>query len=149
MQKIILSIFILGLVSCATSSHKTRPLKYSLSSVKQAAKKNIPAKVSHTSPNGREIYFELFPMPDKYAKRKGYTKDGKFLEKAKTKVVVLGERRPYEVEVTVKVMSLGTNGKYYFHRESKPFARFLAKKIEQALVKRHEKLNLINDFRAF
>lgn len=149
MIKILNLILLLGLASCATKSLKTRPLKYSLASVKHAAAKTIPSKVSHTSPNGREIYFDYFPLPTNFAKRRGYTKDGKFLERAKAKVVVLGERRPYQVEVMIKVESLEMNGTYAFDRYDIRYSKFLVKNIEKRLVQRHEKSNLIDDFRAF
>ena len=149
MRLITLVILFLGLVSCSTPSRKSGPLKYSLSDINRAVTYAIPARLKGRSPNGREYYFDYFPLPSDFTHRAGNTKDGKFLERAKAKVVVLGDRRPYTAEVEIVVETLQVDGTYGFDRNDTNYAAFIAEKIELDLVKRHEKRNLINDFRAF
>lgn len=144
-----LFILFLGLASCATKSHKTGPLKYSLVGVKEVAIATVPSGIKSTSPNGRELYFDYHPLPSRFAKRRGQTKDGKFLERAQTKVVVLGERRPYVVEVEVRVESLQYDGTYKFVRYSPSYSKFLTYRIQKSLAKRQESRDLIDDFRPF
>lgn len=66
-------------------------------------------------------------------------------------VYILGDRRPYVVEVYVKKerrVSPGTNT-YADDGLDQELARVIQKRIQQQLSKRREELNIIDDFRIF
>lgn len=149
MQKLIgLIIFVGALVSCSTTGIKTEPLPYALQVIKTEVTKTIPAEIENISPNGREYYSELFALPPKFAKRVGKTRDGKLLERAWAKVIILGERRPYTLHISVFTQELGLN-EYESTGENKKYADYLGKRIKKSLVQRHENMDLIDDFRPF
>lgn len=135
-------------IACTTTGIKTEPLPYALDIVKVVVESNLPAEIDSLSVNGREYVTQTFQLPSKYAKRIGRTRDGKLLERAWAKVVILGEHRPFTLEISVFTQELGLRD-YFPTGENKEYALWLAEKIKRQLVQRHEKMDLIDDFRAF
>ncbi|MES3037399.1 MAG: hypothetical protein V4736_05770 [Bdellovibrionota bacterium] len=66
-----------------------------------------------------------------------------------SKVVILGDRRPYELTIDVNKESKDTNGEYYLERTDEAKSERLAKRIEKALHQSLDTRNVIDDFRAF
>ncbi|MEC9283691.1 MAG: hypothetical protein VX642_13350 [Bdellovibrionota bacterium] len=148
MLKVVLTFMIGALLSCSSTGVKSEPLPYSLDLLKRIILDTVPSELKSTSPNGREMYFEAFQLPGKFSKRPGRTKNGKLLERAWAKVVILGVTRPYTLEISIKTEELGMT-KYYSTGENVEFAKSLNEKIKKRLVQRHEGADLIDDFRPF
>ena len=97
-----------------------------------------------TSENGRELISE-------YHDKRGRIDQS--LEKAKnrhfTRVTILGERRPYDIQVEVFQESRVAERQYVVISEDNELAQKLANQIETTLNESLKNRNVIDDFRAF
>ena len=153
MNKILISIGLLvSLVGCSTAT-KSEDLNFPLSSIFKLIQENIPSKLAHRSENGRELYFEPYLLPLVYRSTLEYPRRVPPPERVRAKAVVLGDSRPYTVEVEFtleKRVALKNNEGVYApaFRLDKYEADFL-KQLYENLVKHSKKQNLIDDFRPF
>lgn len=100
----------------------------------------IPRNISE---NGRELYSQYFD-------RKGRVDE--FLnarERLYSRVTILGERRPYNIEVLVIIQNKQANGKFLDVGHDLKRSEELAEKIRAALNESRDKRNVIDDFRPF
>ena len=95
--------------------------------------------------NGRVFFSNYFLLQ----------KSGKFQPAEKSglrhyaKIYVLGDRRPYTIEVQVLRQRRSGPGEYYSDGSDERIAKVVAKVIQDNLNKRPEDLNIIDDFRVF
>jgi hypothetical protein len=119
-----------------------------ISEIRQVAGALLPAGQRAVSPNGREMQSRHF-LPDRQG---GYRPAGDALERYFAHIMILGDRRPYKVEILVtheKRVLRGNNFTYVITGYDKRLARELERKIRAELTKRREDRNIIDDFRVY
>ena len=100
----------------------------------------IPRMISE---NGRELYSQFFD-------RKGRVDD--FLtarERLYSRVTILGERRPYNIEVLVIIQNKQADNKFLDVGHDMRRSEELAEKIRAALNESRDKRNIIDDFKPY
>lgn len=139
------------LSACALfqAEHRLSDLNVPLNEIQHAVNDSLPLGRRKTSPNGREFYSNYF-VPT----RKGFRAAEKLTNRYYAHVYVLGDRRPYVVEVYVKrekqINDSSTGHTTYVEDGTDDrVAKFLVKKIQDELSKRREDRNVIDDFRVF
>lgn len=96
------------------------------------------------SQNGREILSKFYDRKDKAIPRMDMAK-----ERFYTHVTVLGDRRPYDVQVEVLVESRNPDGVFEVVGRDDDKATVIAEKLRQALNQSRDNRNVIDDFRSF
>lgn len=150
----IVSFFCLFNISCSSTT-RTPNFGYSIESMHQAVQKFIPGKITGRSSNGRVYYSSGFKLPRGYRTlTKGYATKRHLPEIGNAKIEIMGITRPYHIEIEVHIEYLepgfyGRKPRYSHQGRHKDYEKYLATQISDYLVKRHEKRNLIDDFRPF
>jgi hypothetical protein len=107
----------------------------------------LPTGWRITSENGREFYSKHFVLDGPK-----YKAAGDAVDRYTATVTVLGDQRPYDLEiyVTHEKRVLGQSGFDYDEvGHDMTLARELQFKLKQELAKRREERNIIDDFRVF
>jgi hypothetical protein len=95
------------------------------------------------SENGRELLSQYYDFKGRF---------GTF-EKEKsrmyTHLVILGERRPYDIQVVVKVQARKKNGRFEDAAIDKGRSAETAERLRQALHEGRDKRNFIDDFKPY
>jgi len=140
-------IFVISMIvnGCATTGRIViEDLQMSLVDLQQAVIANLPLGQRQLSSNGREYTSQYFIM-----------KQGEFAEAVGTSsrnfavISILGDRRPYKIEVVVTIESRDASGQYRVVKYDQGMARVISRRLEKALHKRREDRNIIDDFRVF
>ncbi len=153
-----LAILSLGLlVGCSTFSNIGKPretvyindVEAPLSDVRSAVLAALRMGYRSISGNGREILSKHFLVNrrDNSIKPAGHA-----LERYFVKILILGDRRPYSIEVLVaheKRVLRGDSFRYVIDYYDHMLAKDIARIIEDELAKRREDRNIIDDFRVF
>lgn len=136
------------LEACASVSAST--LDYSLANIYTAIEHTLSMGIQKNSENHREFYSRPFLVtqePD--SKKEGYH------DRGVAKVLVLGDSRPYTVEVEVSV-ERGTKGggkkqevEYSHDHYDKKLAKKILDGIMRRLDRRQHDENIIDDFKPF
>lgn len=108
---------------------------------------NLPTGLRMTSPNGREFFSRYYVMDGQK-----YKPASDALDRFSAQIMVLGDRRPYDLEIAVIREQRVTRGAGFDYRvvgHDQDQAGKLAEKIHDQLTKRREDLNIIDDFRVF
>lgn len=156
---VLMALVISCLSACATSSFRTGE-NQSFSEIQKAIGDMFPRGISEVSSNQREFTSKFF-RPSELGFKEDLTKDGR-LRRAQALVVVLGDRRPYKVEVSVRVEERVNEaevqkfrkgdieaGSYESDGNDGRLAKRLAEKIQNYLYQRSQNKNFIDDFRPF
>jgi hypothetical protein len=104
----------------------------------------LPGGKESVSQNGRTFTSKYF-----------VTKDGEFdvapaaPVRSKAIIQILGDRRPYSIEVTVIQERRTKSSEYVRIPNSEGLARVVIRRIQKALHERREDRNIIDDFRVF
>jgi hypothetical protein len=119
----------------------------SLGEVKNFIKHVLPVGIRSLSDNGREFLSQYFLMD-----KKEYipAKDASIRYYAR--ILILNSSRPFEIEVEVREeMRHDINGRIVFQDGGYDLriARLVKDQLKEALAKRRDDLNLIDDFRVF
>lgn len=119
----------------------------SLGEVKNFIKHVIPLGIRTISPNGREFFSQHFLL-----ERNEYiaAKDASIRYTAR--MLILNSSRPFDVEVEVRrEIRRDAHGNITYRDEGYDLriARLLRDQLREALAKRRDDLNLIDDFRVF
>ena len=137
----------LTLCSCMSSGGLTvgvvnRPL----ADLQHIAAKSLPLGLRKTSPNGREFFSNYFVSTDRKFKAADKAPERKYAQ-----ILVLGDSRPYTIQVYVQVERLdkSTLSGYSVVGTDVRIAKVVKKRIQSQLNKRREDLNIIDDFRVF
>lgn len=142
---LIFSIFIFCISNCATpGTSSLTELNYPLVDLQKLCINALPLGKRSESLNSREYYSEYF-----------VTKGGEF-ESAEGKstrmtvyIVILGDRRPYRIDIRVPVEKRMSNGQYQLVKYDKGLANMISRRMTSALHKRRDDRNIIDDFRVF
>lgn len=143
MKKIFAVLLTAGLlVSCATGSYKVAELNQSLGDIKRAVTSVIgePRVLSENQRTYLSQYFSRKPDP-KFDPMKSS-------ERMYAKIVILGDRRPYDIEIQVLVEERDESS-YVSAGVDMDQAKKIAKDLRQKLNQSREGRNVIDDFRAF
>ncbi len=147
-------ILILSTSGCATlQGHDSNALlieevDWPISEIRQVAAAILPAGQRAISPNGREMQSRHF-LPDRNG---GYRAAGDALERYFAHLKILGDRRPYKLEISVtheKRVLRGNHFTYVVTGYDKRLAREIERKLRTELTKRREDRNIIDDFRVY
>jgi|SRR6185312_6030073 len=145
MKKLLVVLFLIlpGLWSCSTASVTLDNQNYSLGDIRKAIQSKIgePRLISENQRTFKSVYFSL--KPDKKFDA------NKSKQRAYAKVVVLGERRPYDLEITVVVEERDSDGGYSEIGDDPAQSEQLAQAIKNKLHQSIDDRNVIDDFRAF
>jgi hypothetical protein len=126
-----------------------RNVEHSLIDIQKAVELHLPLGKRTTSTNGREFYSNYFTVTD------GRMQNGdRAPERFYAQVFVLGDERPYNVEVVVHRERRRARGgevslDYDEVSTDSNLARVLARRIQLTLSKRRDDRNIIDDFRVF
>lgn len=143
MKRVILLFFYI-LTGCQTQGVVLRDTPLNISETRKAIV-SVIGQPRTTSENGRE-------MVSKYYDRKG-TKDEEQMktvrERFSTHITILGDRRPYDIQIEVVVEIRDHDGKYQVVERDEARAQAISIEIQKALVQSRDNRNLIDDFRAY
>lgn len=146
-------ILVLLLTSCTTifredrNSHVVPDLQASVSDLRACIVAIMPVGHRAISPNGRELLSKHFIIENRQFKPAGDA-----LERYFVKFLVLGDRRPYTVEIVVAIEErtlVGNSFTYKVVDYDLKLAKELERKLREQLTKRLEDRNIIDDFRVF
>lgn len=144
---------ILQLLGCTTTfgsrqTSRIPALDWPLGELRAVAASVLPTGQRAISPNGRELLSRHFVLEGS----KGYKPAGDATERYFASILVLGDRRPYDVEISVTLERRVLRGQqftYVVEGYDTRLAKELEKKLRLELTKRREDLNIIDDFRVF
>jgi hypothetical protein len=142
MRKLIGLLLILITAGCQTGIFiKESPA--ALTEIRKAAV-TVIGQPKVTSENGRELISE-------YHDKKGHFDPALAKGKSRcyTRILILGERRPYDIKVEVFQEVRVENDQYEVIAEDNELAQKLANQIETSLNQSLKNRNIIDDFRAF
>jgi hypothetical protein len=143
-SKLLMSLFFVSLLACQSDGVFLRDTPLNISETRKAIA-SVMGQPRATSENGRE-------MVSKYYDRKG-NRDEEALkssrERLSTHTTILGDRRPYDIQVEVVVEIRDHDGKFQVVERDEGRAEKIAKEIQKALVQSRDNRNLIDDFRAY
>jgi hypothetical protein len=142
---LLLSLSSLILISCSTEAYRTSGYDYSAEDMQKAIQDNIPVGIGAVTPNGRGFYSKVFTQDQQ----------GKGSIPLVMRFDILGDRRPYDMDVAVKKVSPGIhqvdsafeNGETFVGQDS--LAKRIVRKIGNQLALRRKDKNLFDDFRPF
>ncbi|WP_413943735.1 hypothetical protein [Bdellovibrio sp. HCB-162] len=146
-MKKVLGFFLLAstllLSSCRTGGVIIRETPLNVSETRRAVMAVIgePRSVSQ---NGREILSQFYDKKNKIIEKMDMAR-----ERYYTHVTVLGDRRPYDVQVEVLVEGRNEEGGFDLLDRDDDKAGVIAEKIRQSLNQSRDTRNVIDDFRSF
>ncbi|HEY8272768.1 MAG TPA: hypothetical protein VIG33_17880 [Pseudobdellovibrionaceae bacterium] len=135
------SIFIF--IGCQTQGVYLRETPLNISETRKAVV-SVIGQPRVTSENGRELL-------SKYYDRKGNSEDQIKMarERFSTHVIILGDRRPYDIQVEVVVEVRDHAGVYQVVEKDETRARKIALDVQKALVQSRDNRNIIDDFKPY
>ncbi len=141
------------LVGCAALQRKPetitiKEIQASLGDIRSAIVSSFPIGSRAVSSNGREIVSKHFLVAGNGSVRPA----GDALERYFAQITILGDRRPYDVEIVVaheKRVLRGEIFAYVIDYYDTLLARDISRRLEDELAKRREDRNIIDDFRVF
>ncbi len=139
-------LFLLGLsmVGCATGTGTIDNLNISLTDLQRIATAALPLGKRAESQNGREFISEYFVV------QKGeYVEAAGSSHRHYAKISVLGDRRPYKIDVQVIVERKDSGGEFDQSGYDEGLARVITRRIQKTLHERRDDRNIIDDFRVF
>ena len=143
---LLLSTHTLVGVGCQTpGSVVIRDVNKSYNLLRRVVGANLPNGQRWVSQNGRELKSNYFPATGQFDEDGSRSK-----ERAFAHVAILGDRRPYKIEVRVFRERRDVVGSAYETvGPDKKLAARLAEKLQDELTKRSDDINIIDEFRAF
>lgn len=135
--------FALLLSSCRTGGVVLRETPLNVSETRKVIV-SVIGEPRMVSENGRE-------MASKYYDKKGkeISKMDMAKERYSTRVTILGDRRPYDIQVQVMIEDRDGDGGFELTDRDDDKAAALADKIKKALNQSRDSRNVIDDFRSF
>lgn len=148
-KKIIPLIFFLFLVGCTTpGAVLIKDQNLSLGYLQKVVQISLPAGKRKSSTNAREYYSNYFVFV-----RGKFRPVQKTSRRFFTKVTILGDRRPYSIEVMVikeqRVKSSSGGYDYIKAGLDLRLAKYISRMIKKELFERRNDRNFVDDFRVF
>ncbi len=147
---LILSVSFLGCASIGANraALTIKEIDWPIGEIRAVCASLLPAGVRAMSPNGHEILSRHFVL-DKNGQQKPA---GDATERYFTHILILGDRRPYDIEILVTRETRALRGNQFTYVVSgydQRLAKELERKLRTELTKRREDRNIIDDFRVF
>jgi len=151
-MRILLPFLVLSLSGCASmmanrQSKFIKEIDWPLPQIRIAIAAQIPIGQRSISQNGRELTSEYF-VPA----RDGYKDGAEASNRYYVQYTVLGDRRPYDIEILVtseRRTLKGNDFVYLKHGHDDRLTAELAARLAKELSKRREDRNIIDDFRVY
>lgn len=70
-------------------------------------------------------------------------------ERAQVIMTILGDRRPYQIQVRYRIEKRKGNGSYSYERSDQRLAEYYLSRVNEYLASRPEQRDMIDDFRAY
>lgn len=132
------------LVGCATGASTINDLSMSISDLQRVVTDALPLGKRTESRNGREFYSNYFLV------KKGEYEEALSTTKRNFAVItILGDRRPYQIEVVVIIEHRNQSGEFSKVGYDTGLARVITRRIQKTLHERRDNRNIIDDFRVF
>ncbi|MGZ3773725.1 MAG: hypothetical protein ACXVCY_06795 [Pseudobdellovibrionaceae bacterium] len=131
------------LSSCRTGGVILRETPLNVSETRRAVV-SVIGEPRSVSTNGREIFSQYFDKKNKKIEKMDMVHERRF-----THVTILGDRRPYDVQVEVIVEGRNEEGGFNIIARDDAKASSVAEKIRQTLNQGRDNRNVIDDFRSF
>lgn len=131
------------LSSCRTGGVILRETPLSVSETRRVVV-SIIGEPRSVSQNGREIMSKFYDRKEKAIPRMEMAK-----ERYYTHVIILGDRRPYDIQVEVLVEGRNSDGAFELVTRDDNKATAIAERMRQALNQSRDTRNVIDDFRSF
>jgi hypothetical protein len=140
---LIIIFYCLGLSSCVTAGVAIDDVNSSASDIRKAFV-IVLGEPRSTSANGREL-------ESRYHDSKGNIENNSEQDRVRryTKIVIYGDRRPFQVVVRVAVEQKNLDKSYEELDPDEGLSHVMAERIKKALHQSLENRNAIDDFRAF
>jgi hypothetical protein len=135
----------LFLGSCRTAGVVLQETPLNISETRVAVV-TVTGQPRQVSENGREIFSKYY---DKKNNNLEKDKMDMARERYYTHVVILGDRRPYDIQVEVLIEARTPEGGWELVNHDDGRAGAIAEKIKNALAQSRDKRNVIDDFRSF
>ena len=145
---------LLAFTGCTTTlggnrnTSKIDDLDWPLAELRSVAASILPTGQRAISPNGRELLSRHFILEG----ARGYKPAADATERYYASILILGDRRPYDIEILVTLerrVLRGNQFTYIIEGYDARLAKELERKLRSELTKRREDLNIIDDFRVF
>lgn len=130
-------------LGCRTDGIIVRETPLSISETRKAIV-TVIGEPRAVSGNGRELYSKYYDKKGQPIERMELAK-----ERFASHVIILGDRRPYDIEVEVLVEERDEDGRFQVVEKDEDMAHPLADKIKKTLYQSLDSRNLIDDFRSF
>jgi hypothetical protein len=138
-----LVIFLFTFAACAGKAVVMKDMDYSLAQLQKIVSNNLPNGLRKTSPNDREFFSKYFIF------HRGKIRDATGLnQRSYAHIYVLGDRRPYNIEVHVYTERV-SKGYFSIVGEEKKLAVQISQHIREDLAKGRDNRNVIDDFKPF
>lgn len=131
------------LSSCRTGGVVLRETPLNVSETRRAVV-SVLGEPRSISSNGREIFFQYLDKKDKKIEKMDMIRERHY-----SHVTILGDRRPYDVQVEVIIEGRNHDGGFDIIERDDAKASVIAEKIRQALNQSRDSRNVIDDFRSF
>lgn len=143
LSQLLLLSLMLSIVGCRTGGVILRETPMNVSETRRiiVAVMGEPRSVSQ---NGRELLSKYYDKNNKQITNMDMAR-----QRLYTHVTVLGDRRPYDVQVEVLVEERSPSGSFEMTRRDDVKAADVAEKIRQTLNQSRDNRNIIDDFRSF
>lgn len=133
----------LFLTGCRTGGVILRETPLSVSETRRVVV-SVIGEPRSVSQNGREILSKFYDRKEKAIPRMEMAR-----ERFYTHVTILGDRRPYDIQVEVLVEGRNADGGFEVISRDDDRATTIAEKLRQALNQSRDTRNVIDDFRSF
>jgi hypothetical protein len=144
---IVLSSGCASLLNRDSAAVYLRELEAPLGELRAGIGAAVPVGLRGVSPNGREMFSKHFVVA-----KERYKPAADALERYYAHITILGDRRPYDVEVLVvqeKRVLRGNKFTYVITGHARDLALALEQDIRRELSKRREDRNVVDDFRVY
>lgn len=142
-KTLLFSLFIMFSTGCVTGGAIIRETPLNVSDTRKIVTTVIGVPLS-VSENGRELYSQYHD-----GRGRSLEKPDAVRNRYQTVVIILGDRRPYDVQVLVNMQVRGPEGKFEHYDRNDDMAEATAEKIRNALNQSRGQRNVIDDFRSF
>jgi hypothetical protein len=146
MKKILLTFSVIAglfLSGCRTGGVILRDTPLGISETRKAVV-TVTGEPRNMSTNGREMFSHYYDHKGAEIVKMDMAK-----ERYYTHVTILGDRRPYDIQVEVLVEGRTPEGSFELMHRDDAKASTVAEKIRAALNQSRENRNVIDDFRSF
>ena len=138
-----ISVLLVLLSSCQTTGVFLRETPLSISETRRAVVA-VVGEPRSMSQNGREIISQYYDKKSRNIEKMDIAR-----ERLYTRVTILGDRRPYDIQVEVFIENRDSGGEFIRFDQDNSRAKLIAEKIEKALHQSRDSRNVIDDFRSF